>query len=86
MAATDQQSVQQSIQSQESTVAGLAARLQRFGVTPTAAGEIPLAAITSPMSGVVNQAGSLTRRGDRILIRPVHGCGPFFRLGAGRGL
>lgn len=57
-ASTDQQAAQQSIKSQESTIAGLAARLQRFGVAATDVSSVPIATITSPIAGVVTKQGA----------------------------
>lgn len=54
-ASADQQAAQQSIRSQESVIAGLMARLRRFGVTQTDAQAAPITTITSPMSGVVTK-------------------------------
>ena len=54
-ASTEQQAAQQSIKSQESVIAGITARLQRFGVAPNDVGSVPVATITSPMSGVVTK-------------------------------
>lgn len=54
-ALADQQGAQQSIKSQESLVAGMLARLHRFGISPSD-GQAPLVtAITSPFAGVVTK-------------------------------
>ena len=54
-ASTEQQAAQQGIKSQESVIAGIVARLQRFGVAPNDAGTVPVATIASPMAGVVTK-------------------------------
>ncbi len=52
-AATDQQGMQQSIKSQEGSIAGIVARLQRFGIAQTNISSTPITTISSPMAGVV---------------------------------
>jgi cobalt-zinc-cadmium efflux system membrane fusion protein len=49
----EQQEVGQSIQSQESVLAGLAARLKRFGVAPGDPGSATRASLEAPFDGVV---------------------------------
>src|SRR5215831_14022136 len=51
----DQQAAQQSIRSQEGQVAGIQARLERFGVSNTDVLAPPLTTITSPIAGVVTK-------------------------------
>jgi cobalt-zinc-cadmium efflux system membrane fusion protein len=54
-ASAEQQGAQQTIKSQESAVAGIVARLQRFGISESAVGQTPVTTITSPMTGVVTR-------------------------------
>src|SRR5262249_30674657 len=54
-ASTQQQGAEQSIKSQESAVAGIVARLERFGVSQTDVSKTLVTAITSPMTGVVTK-------------------------------
>ncbi len=54
-ASTEQQGAQQSIKSQESAVAGMIARLQRFGISEADLSKTPVTTITSPMTGVVTK-------------------------------
>jgi len=51
----DQQSAEQSIKSQEGLIAGILARLSRFGISQTDLPAPPLTTITSPISGVVTK-------------------------------
>ena len=52
-ARTDQQAAQQSIQSQESVINGILARLRRFGALEAGAASTPVTTIVSPLAGVV---------------------------------
>ncbi len=58
----EQQEVEQSIQSQESVLAGLAARLKRFGVTPGDPGSAVRASLQAPFDGVVIKVNSAPGR------------------------
>lgn len=49
----EQQAQQESIRAQENTIAGLAARLRRFGITNPASSEAPMTAIRAPFAGVI---------------------------------
>jgi len=52
-AAADEQAAQQSIQSQESVIAGILARLRRFGIKQADMQAMPVTTITAPFPGVV---------------------------------
>jgi len=54
-AGADLQSSQQSIKAQESLIAGILARLQRFGVSQAEIQSTPVTTITSPLDGVVTK-------------------------------
>lgn len=54
-ASVEQQASQQSIAAQESVVAGMRARLQRFGIVETDLQKPPVTTITSPISGVITK-------------------------------
>ena len=54
-ASAEQQATQQSIKSQESVIAGILARLQRFGISQTDVQGPHLTTITSPLAGVVTK-------------------------------
>src|SRR6476646_9294711 len=54
-ATADQQAAQQSIKSQESLIAGILARLQRFGITQPDGQGPPLTTIAAPLTGVVTK-------------------------------
>ncbi|WP_321476147.1 efflux RND transporter periplasmic adaptor subunit [uncultured Paludibaculum sp.] len=54
-ATTEQQGAQQYIKSQESTIAGMLARLRRFGVPDGDLAKAPVATISAPMAGVVTK-------------------------------
>jgi cobalt-zinc-cadmium efflux system membrane fusion protein len=54
-ARADQEALQQSIKSQESVIAGILARLQRFGVSQTDVQGPFVTAITSPLDGIVTK-------------------------------
>jgi len=49
----EQQAQQESIRAQENTIAGLTARLRRFGITDPASREAPMTAIRAPFAGVI---------------------------------
>ncbi len=49
----EQQAQQESIRAQENTIAGLTARLRRFGITDPATSEAPMTAIRAPFAGVI---------------------------------
>ncbi len=49
----EQQAQQESIRAQENTIAGLTARLLRFGITDPASSEAPITAIRAPFAGVM---------------------------------
>lgn len=51
----DELAAQQSIKSQESVIAGILARLRRFGVSPADMQGPPVTAITSPFAGMVTK-------------------------------
>jgi cobalt-zinc-cadmium efflux system membrane fusion protein len=51
----DQQAAQQSIKSQEGVIAGILARLRRFGIAQTDIQATPLTTISSPFAGVVTK-------------------------------
>jgi cobalt-zinc-cadmium efflux system membrane fusion protein len=53
LSVAEQQEAEQNIQSQESVLAGLAARLKRFGVTPGDPGSATTASLPAPFDGVV---------------------------------
>ena len=55
----DQRQLEESVRSQESTVAGIEARLRRYGLdTETAAGRSAVTAIRSPFAGVVTRVSA----------------------------
>lgn len=54
-ASSEQQGAQQTIKSQESAIAGVIARLQRFGISETDISKTPVTTITAPMAGVVTK-------------------------------
>ncbi len=49
----EQQAQQESIRAQENAIAGLTARLRRFGITDPASTEAPMTAIRAPFAGVI---------------------------------
>jgi cobalt-zinc-cadmium efflux system membrane fusion protein len=49
----EQQGQQEGIRAQETTIAGLTARLRRFGVTDPSSNEAPMTAIRAPFAGVI---------------------------------
>jgi len=49
----EQQAQQESIRAQENTIAGLTARLRRFGITDPSSSEAPMTAIRAPFAGVI---------------------------------
>ena len=49
----EQQGLQEGIRAQESTIAGLAARLRRFGITDPSGDAAPMTAIRAPFAGVI---------------------------------
>ncbi len=67
-AIAEQQGAQQTTKSQESTIAGIVTRLQRFGISETEIGKTPITTITAPMTGVVTkQERRLARSSNRRL-------------------
>ncbi len=54
-ASAEQQAVQESINSQESVIAGVLARLRRFGISPVDVHGPHLTTITSPLTGIVTK-------------------------------
>jgi cobalt-zinc-cadmium efflux system membrane fusion protein len=54
----EQQAQQESIRAQENTIAGLTARLRRFGITDPASNEAPMTAIRAPFAGVIIRVGA----------------------------
>jgi cobalt-zinc-cadmium efflux system membrane fusion protein len=50
---TEQQALQEGIRAQESTIAGLTARLRRFGIAEPSGDAVPMMAIRAPFAGVV---------------------------------
>jgi membrane fusion protein, heavy metal efflux system len=54
-AAADQQSAEQTIRSQEGVMAGILARLMRFGISQPDLQSPPLTSITSPLTGVITK-------------------------------
>jgi cobalt-zinc-cadmium efflux system membrane fusion protein len=54
----EQQAQQESIRAQENTIAGLTARLRRFGITDPASSEAPMTAIRAPFAGVIIRAAA----------------------------
>ena len=54
-ARADQQGAEEEIKSQESVIAGMLARLQRFGVSEGGGQSVPLTTISSPFTGVVTK-------------------------------
>ena len=54
-ASADQSGAQKSIQAQESVIAGLTARIERFGIAATAVQKLPVTTIVSPITGVVTK-------------------------------
>lgn len=52
-ATTDEEALRESIRAQEGVIAGLQARLARFGVSNASPQSLPLTTIVSPLSGVV---------------------------------
>jgi len=49
----EQQGQQEGIRAQETTIAGLTARLRRFGITDPSGSEAPMTAIRAPFAGVI---------------------------------
>jgi cobalt-zinc-cadmium efflux system membrane fusion protein len=62
LSVAEQQEAEQNIQSQESVLAGLAARLKRFGVTPGDPGSATTASLQAPFDGVVIKVNSAPGR------------------------
>ncbi len=54
----EQQGIQEGIRAQESTIAGLAARLRRFGITDPSGDAAPMTAIRAPFAGVIIHAAA----------------------------
>ena len=84
--ARNSRAAQQSIKSQESVIAGILARLQRFGISQTDIQSTPGHYNHLSNGRRRNQAGGVARRSHRIVVCAVHDRGPLLSLGAGRSV